>query len=286
METCTNCGAAVRPGAKFCTSCGTRLNPTQQQTATQSEAPAPADDQAPDPGVTNDSSAFATWGQAGSGWNTTPAGNGTASSSPTGQFEQTSDSGRETASGNETTMHYRPATWGSPKPEQAPDEDRFASWAAAYGSQQESPSAPSTGLAENTGTPDEAPEPADESVALVPMSDNGSALERSKTGTGSEEARNRATELVDELRALIWKIGLDEETGGQDENLAVILLAGARGKTGDFGDISATLDTLEKDPRDIDTLRELGAKANRIRELLESHARLTGAIDEAIRELR
>lgn len=26
MNTCSNCGAAVRPGAKFCTACGTRLN--------------------------------------------------------------------------------------------------------------------------------------------------------------------------------------------------------------------------------------------------------------------
>lgn len=26
MQRCTNCGAVVRPGAKFCTSCGTRLN--------------------------------------------------------------------------------------------------------------------------------------------------------------------------------------------------------------------------------------------------------------------
>lgn len=26
MNTCSNCGAVVRPGAKFCTSCGTRLN--------------------------------------------------------------------------------------------------------------------------------------------------------------------------------------------------------------------------------------------------------------------
>lgn len=28
METCSNCGATLRPGAKFCTTCGTRLNPT------------------------------------------------------------------------------------------------------------------------------------------------------------------------------------------------------------------------------------------------------------------
>jgi hypothetical protein len=32
MQRCSNCGAAVRPGAKFCTSCGTRLNLDQAPT--------------------------------------------------------------------------------------------------------------------------------------------------------------------------------------------------------------------------------------------------------------
>ena len=30
MDTCTNCGAALRPGARFCTTCGTRLNDSAQ----------------------------------------------------------------------------------------------------------------------------------------------------------------------------------------------------------------------------------------------------------------
>lgn len=33
MNTCSNCGAAVRPGAKFCTACGTRLNDVSASTA-------------------------------------------------------------------------------------------------------------------------------------------------------------------------------------------------------------------------------------------------------------
>lgn len=32
MQTCSNCGAAVRPGAKFCTACGTRLNDVESNT--------------------------------------------------------------------------------------------------------------------------------------------------------------------------------------------------------------------------------------------------------------
>lgn len=32
MQTCSNCGVAVRPGAKFCTACGTRLNDVESNT--------------------------------------------------------------------------------------------------------------------------------------------------------------------------------------------------------------------------------------------------------------
>ena len=33
MDTCTNCGAALRPGARFCTTCGTRLNSAPEATS-------------------------------------------------------------------------------------------------------------------------------------------------------------------------------------------------------------------------------------------------------------
>lgn len=42
METCTNCGAALRPGARFCTTCGTRLNDSSQATTTWGAPPASA----------------------------------------------------------------------------------------------------------------------------------------------------------------------------------------------------------------------------------------------------
>ena len=43
MDTCSNCGAAVRPGAKFCTACGTRLNDVDSSASGSSgwEASAP-----------------------------------------------------------------------------------------------------------------------------------------------------------------------------------------------------------------------------------------------------
>lgn len=44
METCPNCGAVARPGAKFCTTCGTRLSglAAPSREIPRAEAPAPA----------------------------------------------------------------------------------------------------------------------------------------------------------------------------------------------------------------------------------------------------
>lgn len=45
MDTCTNCGETLRPGAKFCTTCGTRLNEHASSTAGWgTPPPAPDDD--------------------------------------------------------------------------------------------------------------------------------------------------------------------------------------------------------------------------------------------------
>ena len=40
MDRCPNCGASVRPNARFCTACGHRLTPTEPATPPVSEAPA------------------------------------------------------------------------------------------------------------------------------------------------------------------------------------------------------------------------------------------------------
>ncbi|MGN6484900.1 MAG: zinc ribbon domain-containing protein [Thermomicrobiales bacterium] len=49
METCPNCGAVARPGAKFCTTCGTRLSglAAPSREIPRAEAPAPAVEAAP-----------------------------------------------------------------------------------------------------------------------------------------------------------------------------------------------------------------------------------------------
>ncbi|HLU34725.1 MAG TPA: zinc-ribbon domain-containing protein [Thermomicrobiales bacterium] len=282
MEKCPNCGAAVRPGAKFCTSCGTRLpetpapsspTPTQETPAatgsTQTATPAAKPEQEtsqPDP--------YATWGA--------PSGETATTSTPADRFEAGLDGEKSTPGDTSTTEEssstYSASSWGRPAtPEEESDEDRFASWAAAYGSYQppttESAAGctePGTDDAANTST-ESMPAPSPEVVTTQPAPDS--------------EARKRAVTLIDELRELVWQIGVTDKTDG-DKNLAKVVLAGARGQSSDFTDLKRALDDVKASPRDVDVLAALSSKADRIQELLDSHNRLLRAIDEAIDELR
>jgi hypothetical protein len=294
MEKCPNCGAAVRPGAKFCTSCGTRLNDEpaapapsswsqtgsseETMVATPAVEPETPTESPSEPETGTDP--FATWNQGGGGWGSPQE------STPADRFEAALDADTEPETAGDASTGDRPET---------SDEDRFASWAAAYGSYQETATETSDTAATDasTGTAEEHDESLPEDEASRAWAAAGTSTSSpapreatDESSVSSPEARQRATELVDELRKLIWKIGIDENGTSQDETLAVIVLAGARGQTAEFSDLARALDALKEDPRDIDALRDFGAKADRFGELLESHGRLLAAIDEALRELR
>lgn len=120
---------------------------------------------------------------------------------------------------------------------------------------------------------------AENAVPVAPISTEDSPSE------STAEARRRATALLDELRSAIWLIG-NEPAGTGDVSDAVITLSGARARTANFNDLTRLAQDARENPRDIDALRALGEKAERIEELLDSHERLVDAIDDAIRELR
>lgn len=286
MEKCFNCGAAVRSGAKFCTSCGTRLidtpapnagnqvwgaateeDPSQVtvievQQAAAPEQEADSDDDAP----------FASWKHASSGWNAGHSG------SPADRFGAALD---DNASAKDD------------------EEDRFASWAAAY----------RTGDEAETGTTPTEPAGADddeivnaESVTITPAlsRDTGnaeagvSASWQAPVTTGESagsmdrlaETRERASALLDELRSLVWSIG--EATPAEAGDITDVrnVLSNVRGQTPDFSDLEGTIAAVRESPKDIDALRELGNRAERLESLLQSHARLTSALDDAIRKMQ
>ncbi|HWV22721.1 MAG TPA: hypothetical protein VNZ58_00895, partial [Thermomicrobiales bacterium] len=104
--------------------------------------------------------------------------------------------------------------------------------------------------------------------------------------TGDEEdndARERASELLEELRGLIWQIGTETQTEPNEEAI-VQHIRRARGETGDFTDLDPVIAAVRDNPRDIDALRELGLKADRLQELLTSHQRLVRALESALRD--
>lgn len=301
MEKCPNCGAAVRPGAKFCTSCGTRLNDSaspsttttswnQSGSAEETMVATPAAEPEKSPDAPAEERAFSTWNQGGDSWaaaaSATDSRDEASASSPADRFEtgldQPSTSSESEQVASESSTNYRPSTWQqSTSASEETEDDRFASWSAAYGAYQATSEEGTSALTPESEEPSAPEAGAPESS----VDETGQSSGPSETPRESE-ARQRATKLVEELRGLIWRIGVGDDTGTGDENLAVIVLAGARGQTGEFSDIKRALDGLRDDPRDIDALRALGAKADRIEELLNSHSRLLAAMDEAIDELR
>lgn len=84
METCTNCGASLRPGAKFCTTCGTRLNES-----------------------TSSSNAFAGWG------NSQPENNDDSQQTSVLNAVQSPEEKAEEAPSIRTTRQRSSDSWGS-----------------------------------------------------------------------------------------------------------------------------------------------------------------------------
>jgi hypothetical protein len=328
MEKCSNCGGAVRPGAKFCTSCGTRLNndpapeqsgwsqgasaqETQVAAATPAVRPnetAPSAETAPESTSREDGAAestqFSTWRHSNSSWgaasDTTPS-----STSPADRFEAALDA--ETAGTPETeeaSPQRGSLDWGKPAAA-APEstEDRFASWAAAYastsddnavesatitpaptGTPADEPSSPSTDMAGFNGSNEREIDvlSGDENIATVGQDFGITA----GTPADLSDVRQRATSLVEELRGLIWKIGEPESVREGDTSDALSDLTSVRGQTSDFSDLERVIADVRDSPKDVDALRELGKQAGRLESLLESHASLTAAVDDAIRKLR
>lgn len=302
MEKCPNCGAAVRSGAKFCTSCGTRL--IDSSTVTTS-TPAPAEETqvaAPaaqpemgstDTGEREASDTFAGWGRSTSGWSTTEGG----TTSPADRFEAALDS-------TEPGKTKDDFGWGKPAPA---TDDRFASWSAAYGTTGEETGEDAgegevaaveratipSGEAEPASTTDSAGFTEGGANEVDELSgDENIAVGRRESGVAAgrpsdqSDARQRATTLVEELRELIWKIGEQAPATTGDTTDIRNALSAARGHVSDFSDLEGAISAVRENPRDIDALRELGNQAPRLEELLASHTRLTAALDDAIRMLQ
>lgn len=322
MERCSNCGAATRPGAKFCTSCGTRLNLDQDNAqpagSSWTRGSSTQETQVVTPPInwsdtTNDAQESSS--EAGDEAETPSGSDVEVTSSP----PETTDEGDDT-SAEET---YTASSWASRWP--GDDEEDDAETPAAVDDESDAssddandnaspssrfaagPDGPETeesrfdfpersSWAWDSTSPDEIDPTPQESETIEPSmsslgspavdSDDSVIVVPSATGADATDPRERASALVDELRGLIWKIGEEESSGTGDQASIISDLTSVRGETGDFSDLRSAIDAVRDSPRDVEALRELGQQADRLQALLDSHVRLTSSLDETIRKLR
>lgn len=357
MERCSNCGAATRPGAKFCTSCGTRLNLDQASTrpadpawsdaspAQETQVATPAVETPEPTSISEIVTPPPHWDavledprknaeESATGETATGSDEG-ATNTPVSAEEGSSWSGRwpsgttdlddgEAVTSGETVSAASPV-------ETEPDTSEGSAAAASasafrtprrwsWGGKSDnedgtsmtiSPSLSADATSSSTNSPegsvwanpvtnrsaDEVTGTPAQDAGVTDTIDTGSPVDALPTSEGDDagmvagasaigdaDARQQATVLIDELRGLIWKIGEDESAS--DGASGINALRHVRGETPNFSDLRGVIEAVREDPRDIDALRDLGRQAGRLQELLESHDRLTSALDDAIRTMR
>ncbi|MCA9833970.1 MAG: zinc-ribbon domain-containing protein [Thermomicrobiales bacterium] len=283
METCTNCGAALRPGARFCTTCGTRVNekPTDnggwgvpavseddsQQTSVLEAVPlsepdvaSPVQERQRDWG-----SAYSTTSAADPASNFRSALD--AEVQPVtdegwGAPRQTTDNWNFSAATDDTWK--APATWGTVTPEV--EEDAETEPASATDVDE---------VVEDTAQPEE--------VEAIALPETPATLPNEPAGEASTltDTHTRALELLKELQTIVPQLAASQA----DEGTAAMTLTEASLQVKDYSDVAATLNAVKENPRDIQVLGDLAAKADRIQELLDEHSALAQAIEDAIGHL-
>lgn len=301
MDTCTNCGASLRPGAKFCTTCGTQLNgvSTTSNAGWGAPRPQPQDSsqetrvieavQPEEVASIREESQTTT-----DSWN---SAYGSSSNDPASRFRTALDSEVQPVDDEpKATSDEAESGWGSPSfvpPKQS-------NWSYSAGAEEketeEADSATSSwGATASWGSSETPAEATVKEVDTAGFSDDGDDevdalsgdenIEVSGASTpllAPDDARTKAIALADELRRTIRMMSAGGES---DSGAAVAALTDASLKVGDFSDVRGVLADVKNDPRDIQALSNLAGKVERIELLLDDHASLADAIERAITKL-
>jgi len=239
MERCSNCGAAARPGAKFCTTCGYRL---QSDTPSESAAPA-SDPMAAEPaGATAVVEAEASASATETGWPPSPVSSATAPD-PAATARSSDDpipldAGDDGISETAETGSREPATDAAPSPDDADSETAITGEPAASGE-------------EPTEASDQAGAGADEVISSSwppPESPSwGAGWDSTVTAsdddpTGGETGTDTANEPVSEATEASSPAWWSEASASDETATEVVIETEA---TGDFeaADAAATGDT-------------------------------------------
>ena len=309
MQTCSNCGATSRDGAKFCTTCGSRLNevidsdaPSGWQSYSESEetafGPALTDDEVDtEAGDINTSPAEAppaatsswSWGQ-------------TVDEAPesVAEFETEIDAVAEAESTDSESLSSwanrwsdsaaeDPAPASEPEYEVTADVDEFLE--SAEEAIEEADSVELESAEELTIADDESVDES-ETIEVEPDVQSVAAViaspETSLEHEDSPSPRERAQALVYELRELIDEsFDAPEETSSPSSGTvdALATLNGVPAENGQFDNLRSILETAREQPRDVDTMLNLLGEINSLIALVDSHEQLVAAVETAKQQL-
>jgi hypothetical protein len=206
MLTCTNCGASVREGARFCTSCGTRLNDPIDQEATGSWTTATVSDANPAGSATDRPEPAASWST------DAPETDGTPDEAETGETLAATREG-----------DMQPETEASTEPDTSRDEGFTWSWRASTDHPEEDdPADEPNQVDEESGIvieEGESPDPAPDDSELADATEI-EILEDDQPGDGQAPEDDVAPETSDSL------LVVDETADGQDESETLAAWAG------------------------------------------------------------
>lgn len=261
MDRCPNCGAPVRVGAKFCTTCGFRL-------------PEAATDVPPVADVSSTGPAEAD-----------AAGRESMAVSP--RTDESSDWLAAAASA-------WPASW-EPRPDPNP-VSAAASVEAPPPSADEVPEADSTaGGGTIASVETDAAGLTEPSMAASGQARSAGvslAEQAAQSDLGAADPLATAKALVDELRALLPAVAAGAGSRpGPDVDAVVADLDAARrqpdaARTREFDALRAALEHARAQPRDIDTVLDLVGRVDVVLALQAAHDRYATAIDRAVAALR
>lgn len=297
MDTCTNCGVTLRPGARFCTTCGTRLNETPAandgwgtpRTDSSSDAQETSVLQAVQPEQSPGEATQADpWSGSFRRSSDDPASRFiSALDNEVSEVQEPSGNSEEAAgsvftppppsnwsytAGNEAParMETTPVINASESPDD-PDWKVPSTWSGVSGDEDEVET-DSAGFTDG----------GDDEVDYLSGDENIEVSGPPAAILPPDDARDKAIALVDELRRTIRMMS---SGSGSDHGAAAMALTEASLSVTDFSDVRGLIADVKNDPRDIQALSNLAARIDRLDELLDEHKSLAQKIETALKEI-
>lgn len=300
MQTCSNCGSVSRDGAKFCTTCGSRLNQIvdSDQSTGWVSFPSPDPDPAPEPEAADETQMSPAVSYE-SPINRDPESPADVPE-PVGPWGDVAGGPSDEELVAEVTSETLEEATVEPLPEPDPTENEsLSSWANQWSANDDDDNDDDIGK----------DQPSDQSVAVSGNAVDYIAAQEIDTDIDADTEpvaltglaptlddhtptpKERAQSLIYDLRELIDEsfAATDAtpiaDTSPGDHSDALATLNSVPGDDGSFDSLRAILEKAREQPRDVDTMLNLLGEINSLIALVDSHQRYVDAVDTARRQL-